>query len=122
MNFKSPNQRAEFWQLHPKLRLILCDIDNWLQYQFNEEIIVTDLIRSEEQQKQLYDAGMAPAVTSVHQFGRGADLRVFKSLDANHTVLQWVNEKYPYDLDREHLKTMIRHGGTALHYHLQCLT
>lgn len=118
MIFKNEKLRAEFWKLHPKLRVLLMDIDRWaLQY---EDAVATCFLRTAEEQMALFTAGQAPAKTSVHVVGRGADLRIFNADTLNRTLAGWVNDKYPYDPKRPSLPTALRHLGTGDHWHIQC--
>lgn len=116
MIFKEERQRSEFWELVPKLRLILCRVET-LAKESGEDAVVTSLIRTQEEQQMLFDAGQAPAPTSVHMYGRGADVRKFKSDALNQVVVQTVLSEYPYG----HLEkpSALLHEGTADHLHFQ---
>lgn len=121
MIFKDePRMRNEFWEIHPKLRALLCLIDLWAKAN-GEEATVTCLLRSHEEQRLLFETGASkfPPGQDIHEVGRAADLRLFKS-SALNTILDvsW-NEKYPYDTARPTLKTFLFHGGTGQHCHVQ---
>lgn len=121
MRFKDgARHEKEFWEIEPLLRLILCDIDHWAS-KFKEEVTVTCLLRSAKEQSDLFHAGAAPSVTSVHMYGRGADVRLFKDENLNRLVGVWVNEKYKYDVNRPKLHTLITHEGSAVHHHIQVM-
>jgi len=120
MNFKHPERHLhEFFELVPKLRLILSDIECWA-LENGETMTITCLIRTEAEQLALFEAGQAESKTSVHQFGRGADVRLFKNEYLNEKVGIYINSKFPYDRSRPHMKTLITHSGTASHHHVQC--
>lgn len=117
MKFKdSERHKKEFWELHPLLQLILMDLNDWAITR-GEEMTVTELIRTDAEQETLFKDGDAKERISVHQFGRGADVRLFKKDPLNLLVGEYINHKYPYG-DGVH-KTLVTHEGTAMHHHLQ---
>ena len=117
MIFKEERLRNEFWELVPKLRSILCRVE-MIAKQHGEETVVTSLIRSQEEQKLLYDSGQAPSLSSVHMYGRGGDVRKFKSPALNQVIVQTILDEYPYG----HLgkPSAMLHEGSAEHLHFQC--
>ncbi len=118
MKFKVPKLKDQFFQIYPKLRLILCDLDCYSQKRFGKEIIITSLIRKNDK--------------GVHGYGRGADVRVeyvgWKRLIRYYTgkeiasILHCVNSKYIYDFRRPEYHTIIYHRvkGSTHHFHVQC--
>lgn len=118
MTFKDPILKTQFWELVPSLRLILCDADVWAAKR-GLDLCVTELMRSDEEQRKLFEAGAAQARTSVHQFGRGADVRAFPDPALNTLLAEYINRRYAYSTTRPNLKTMIYHEGNAWHGHLQ---
>lgn len=120
MNFKDPTRhQVEWWQIHPKLRLILCDMELWLA-DHGTNMVITELLRDDETQLDYIRQGFTLARTSVHQFGRGADIR--KPLDPGicEMLAEYINKKYPYDVTRPGLTTLLWHGKVA-HGHVQVI-
>lgn len=113
----------QFWILSRKLRMILCEIDYWASVH-GEEMFVTSLIRTHEEQARLFEAGATPYKVSVHESGRGADIRPFKDDNLNRLLIVWLDEKYPYDVKRPLIKTCLdeRDGVGGSHFHIQVLT
>lgn len=101
----------------PKLRLILCEIENYVVPNIPT---ITCLFRSSEEQLTLFEQGLVQDKSSVHIFGRGADLRLFDPA-TNEGLIFYLNKKYPYDYKRPALKTIQQHKGTAEHLHVQVL-
>lgn len=117
MRFKdSDRMKKEFFMLHHKLQLIICDINEW-GIERGEEPTWTCFLRTAEEQENLVKAGQAKNKVSVHQFGRGADFRLFKNNTLNLLISDYVNERYPYG--KGELRTLLTHEGTALHNHVQ---
>jgi len=80
-------------------------------------------MRTEEEQKRLFDENQASSTISVHMVGRGADMRCLQNEDLNQELLQYVNHRWgPYDLGRPHLQVAMIHQGTSRHFHFQTLT
>lgn len=103
----------EFFELDPKLRKILCEVECFM---YPQPMIVTCLMRTAEEQLSLFEHGEASDKTSVHMYGRGADVRLFEK--GNEELLEHINQMFPYDSRRSHW-TMMIHGGSARHIHLQ---
>lgn len=119
MNFKDIiRHKKEFWDLSPTLRLILCDLECWGKTR-GEDITITELIRTDSEQQELFETGKSARI-SVHQFGRGADVRLFKNNNLNLLVEGYLNEKYPYG--KGTIKTALIHDvGAGNHLHLQVI-
>lgn len=121
MILKDPERMVdEYWKLTPKTRLILSDVDYWCSKQ-GINVVVTSLIRSEEEQQKLVELGVTNDKVSVHQFGRGVDLRLFQPSEMNEELVEYLNYHYIYDPLRPRYKTAMIHYGTALHIHIQSL-
>jgi hypothetical protein len=110
MNFKEKKIRDEFWQIDPRLRQILCDIE---VLAYPEYMTITCIMRTEEENKAVR------AKTLIHCVGRAADIRPFKSETTNAMLLELINQLYVYDVNRPNLKTLYRHVGTGDHLHVQ---
>ena len=121
MIHKNKRTEVEWWDLHPRLRLILSDADLWC-YLRGAEFTITGLVRNDLEQWALWKQGIS-AEKSVHQvwsgWGCGADARSLKTVELNQQLLDHINARYTYDLGRKDLKTVIRHMGTADHLHFQ---
>lgn len=117
MRFKFPDRlQMEWWEIVPKLRLVLCDMDVFAGERL-EELTLTCLLRTDEEQAAMYESGASPSKLSVHQFGRGADIRLVEDEAFMSELEEYVNRKYPYG--KGDLKTMLVHVGTARHIHIQ---
>ncbi len=122
MRFKYETLKEEFWQLDPKLRMILTVLDFMCIKRFKKEIILTSLIRPKTT-----DSG-------VHEAKRGADLRTIDYFTPQEieTILEFINLDYPYDPVRPNMKTAIYHEVketlkdkdtelSGLHIHIQTM-
>ena len=119
----APQQDAwEINQLTPRTRKMVHLINMWLVKEHALHMYITSIIRTEAEQRELCKQMGKPYYASVHQFGRGVDFRVFQDEEVNSRLLEWVNEGWPYDRTRPGKKTLIRHIGTADHFHLQSMT
>lgn len=54
MQFKTPVIASQFLGLHPDLRVLLHDLDEWLWDNKMERLTVTDALRTREDQRRLY--------------------------------------------------------------------
>lgn len=121
MKHKSERTRGEFWEIRSKLRLILCDADHWLINKGLPGLNVTQVVRSELEQWAFWKKGISPGKRSVHEFYRGADTSIVFPEEYNQQLIDYINHRYIYDKTRPHMKTVVRHGGTADHLHWQVL-
>lgn len=122
MNFKDQERhKREWWELSLQLRLILTEIEVWLDDR-GHVTTITDLIRTEQEQKSLFDSGATTLKVSPHQFGRAADLRITAPRAVLTEMADVFNAKYVYDPKRPNMKTVLRHDGSADHLHIQVLT
>lgn len=122
MIFKDPERmRKEFWDLSPYLQRIMCDVDVWC-HEHGEQNTWTCLLRTEEEQRKLYEDGLAAKAFSVHNFGRGADMRMLRE-GLTELLVEYVEKRWgPYDVRRPKIPVAMIHGGTAKHLHIQALT
>jgi hypothetical protein len=116
--FKDKVIEDQWWQIHPKLRLVLCDAE-WFVRKRGVLPVCTCLLRTEEEQAALYEAGQAASKSSVHCDGRGADWRMVTPSIVAMDLRDYINRKYVYDFARPDKKTLLIHGGTANHLHFQ---
>lgn len=110
ITFKEENMVGELMAIDPKLFLILADAHEYLCRVHNQKfMMVTSVIRKDNP-------------NSVHYYGRGVDTRSLH-LEQNviDSLLEYINNKYPYDIERPALKTVIHHRveGRAYHLHWQ---
>jgi hypothetical protein len=114
MKFKEPENKLQFFSLHPKLMLIACDAAWYCLLNFGLEVTLTSMIR-------VGDSG-------VHGDGRGCDFRSWDlTKEQIEKLKKYVNEKYDYG-DGKHL-TCLPHGDkthppiseAGMHIHLQVI-
>ena len=120
MIFKDTTKKDEFWVIHPLLREILCVAENFLKKR-GQITTITCLMRNEDEQRVLFAEGKTEYKTSVHMFGRGGDLRLTEHNSDDSDLINYLNQKYVYDLLRPGLHTAMIHGGSASHIHIQVL-
>lgn len=122
IKFKTPRIELEYQSdlLDPKLKSLIKVLSVFSRHQFNKNIVLTDIYRTQDEQDDLYkdstDYQKHPW-KSVHQFWRGVDVRT-TSYDSNEKVeiLEFMN-KFTYSNDR---KTLIFHNaGHGEHFHMQ---
>lgn len=89
--------------IHSKLRKIAISIEEDLGI----ELTITSLYR-------MNDSGVHGSIPL-----RGMDLRM-RNRDVGRQIVKYINEKWIYDPEREHIKcAMIHNVGLGLHIHLQ---
>jgi hypothetical protein len=112
MKFKEPENRMQFFSLHPKLMKIVTDVAWYCLENFDVEITITSMIR-------VGDPG-------VHGDGRGCDIRSYDfTPEQIATMKYYFNSQYPYG-DGKHL-TCLPHGDLehppvstgGIHIHFQ---
>ena len=119
MRFKEDHMIAEFWSISPYLRRLLCEAEIFLHDAGEYDVVVTQLIRSDAEQAELYKNKQTKSKVSVHQFGRGADIRLTAPISIMEDLVDFLCKNYTYDPGRPGLSTAILHGGTAQHVHIQ---
>lgn len=125
--FKSDNEKEEFPKIAPHLRAILWELAWFCKRNFDQQICVTELLRTQSEQDAIYANNQKYQIKpwkSVHQFGRGADIRTYNcfSLEEIQKILQFLNSNWVYDPQRPHLKTAIHHDvGSGAHIHIQVM-
>lgn len=116
--------RGKEWeinQLTPNTRKLLSNIVKFCEYH-DYHVYLTCVYRSDEEQRALYEKIGKPYEASVHTQWRGFDFRVFPWDRFNLWLCDKVNAMFPYDIVRPNLKSLLMHGGTAIHFHGQSLT
>lgn len=96
------------------------------EIEFKKDLIITDLIRTQDEQNYIYRENADYQVKpwqSVHQFGRGCDLRVVTFTPKEIERLTDFFNQFIYDPKRPMKYTCQVHDvGSGIHYHLQSLT
>jgi len=124
MIFKTPRIEAEYHDpaaIHPRIRQLVLFAEDWL-YERGIVLAVTELLRTRAEQVALYaQSGNPDPPTSVHELGRGADIR---TLDWPRNFIRpfvdMINSRFPYDPARPRLYTALFHDiGAGEHIHLQ---
>lgn len=109
MLFKTPQIQSEFANLHPELRVLLHDLDEWLFDSKMERLTVTDALRTPADQERIYlpkflKKGLpedeareeARAQFSWHLLGCAADFRhTFKPYteEEQKHIWEWLKER-----------------------------
>lgn len=107
---KEEKLRSELLGVNPKLLLIIADAHEYMHRVHNYNIItITSVLRLDNP-------------NSVHAHGRGVDIR---SIDMTQhqidSLVEYINNKYVYDVSRPNLKTLFYHKvvGGQWHLHFQ---
>ena len=113
--FKTLRIESHWLQVHPDIRKILYWLSGYLQQTQGIDVMVTDLIRTREEQRALYPD--EPDKRSVHEFWRGADIRS-EDIEDPKALESYINYTWPYGKGR--IKTAIHHDvGRGDHIHIQ---
>ena len=127
MKFKSDKIEADFsssnvsWKLKEMIRAG----DKYAQIEFGKELVITDLLRTQESQDRIYKDNPNYHVKpwkSVHQYGRGCDIRT-RNLDPKEIekLTNFFN-LFQYDKNRPDKKSCLVHDvGSGHHFHVQCI-
>ena len=130
MRFKVQSLENEFrglsivggFKFRSKLGLITYVLDNFCQYHFGKELVITEVLRTLDMQDKYYKDDpvyQKKTFLSVHMFGRGIDIR---SSDFDEVQIQkmldFVNTAFPYG-DGEHDTAIFHNVGQGEHIHLQ---
>ena len=128
--FKFPELRAEFegertineYKIRPKLRVMVFALAGYVIYHFNKSLVVTEILRDQKIQDQYYRDNpeyRKKPWKSVHQFGRGVDIRAGNFTDDEiNKVLAFLNSAFDYG-DGEHKAALCHDIGFGKHFHLQ---
>jgi hypothetical protein len=123
IRFKSSRIENEWMHrqelLHPALYVIVLSAALWIYRRTGKRTVITALLRTDAEQRAIYPN--EPDKESVHQVGRGADLRTEGiPLDIIKELVDWVNATWKY-YGSSNVKTALFHevGNHGLHLHLQ---
>ncbi len=122
MKFKNIWIEKQLPKIDERLKAMLFFLDYYVTQRYNKEIMITELIRTQAEQDIIYKDDpkykKGPKWASVHQYGRGADLRVSEfTLDEIKDILDLLN-KIPYG-DGRHKTALIHNVGFGDHIHIQ---
>jgi len=125
MKFKKENLKEEYDKISQSLKILLGDLDMYLHTRFGYEMTITELLRTQEMQDEYYKNDPKYKIKkwrSVHQDGRGADIRTSDmSEQIKIAIEQWFATR-PYDPKRPELKSFKFHDvGKGDHLHCQSL-
>lgn len=118
IKFKNNSKRLkkEFNLLDNRLRFILFAIDGYVVKSFDKDIVITQLFRTDEEQKEIYKDGRK----SLHQFYLAADIRssMFSQEEIGN-IYSYLEENVYYG--EEDKEVVIYHivGKGSFHFHLQ---
>ena len=136
MKFKYDHLQDEISIISPHLRAMLFEADYFSKKQFDKEIIITELLRTQAMQNAYYTSKInegfyviinnmkyysldkkSPTL-SVHQVGRGADLRsTIYTEDEIELLCSHIRTYFPYNA--KHKSCLYHNVGKGFHFHLQ---
>lgn len=126
MKYKKDNYFTQFCDLgfhNPKLYKIGLALDNFTTIEFNKDIVLTHVFRTQEEHDALYAATPADQrpKTSPHMTWEAIDIRSTDfTPEQRLCMLQFLNS-FSYDSKRSRNVAMV-HAivGGAPHFHIQC--
>ena len=128
MKFKEKQMELD-WETNKvsqKLKNIIVLGNEYALLELGKELTITDLIRTQAEQDFIYRNNPKYKVKSwqsVHQAGRGADLRVRGFSPKEIEKLKSFFNCFTYDISRPDKKTCTVHDvGSGNHFHVQSLT
>ena len=109
-----------------KLVNLMTMINLYSEMEFNKSIIITDLIRHQDEQNHIYRNNVKfqqKPWKSTHQFGRAADIRSsIYTTDEIEKMVSFAN-MVTYDTSRPNKNTCLAHTvGSGFHIHSQTLS
>jgi hypothetical protein len=113
----------EGYKIHPELRKIIFTLAGYIQYRFQKDLVITEILRDKVMQDRYYRDNpkyRANPWKSVHQFGCGVDIRsyIFKENELVELV-NFVNRNFSYDAQKSHQVALCHDIGWGKHIHLQ---
>lgn len=115
IKFKTKRQEKEFMQLDPRLKAIVFEASNFAET-LDKIITITECIRTRKEQRKIYPD--KPRKRSVHEFNRGADLRVWNWKEIEIKALEnRINKYWPYG--RKKKSCIVHNVGRGKHFHIQ---
>lgn len=122
IEFKTKRIEDEFRELPTKnLRLfeLLHVIERYCHLEFNKPIVLTEILRTMEEQKALYAQTPNPPTDSPHMHWRAFDLRSTVYTDAEiQRLLKFINN-FQYQKGAKPTALYHKIAGNAYHFHVQ---
>ena len=106
-------------ELNVRLRTVLLYLDWFLKTQHHVDMVLTGLLRTREEQLALYPGKVNPP-TSVHEVGRGADVRTRDwPVGLAKLVETHLNKVFRYSVNTHHETALWHDVGAGEHLHVQ---
>jgi len=126
IKFKTVMIQHEYWSstkgIKSKLKKLIELISFYVELKYKKNIMITGLIRTQAEQDSIYKNNkkyQKKPWKSVHQFGRGCDLRSWTFTKEQIRDIQEFANRIPY---RKGKNTCVVHNvGRGLHFHFQVL-
>lgn len=121
MRFKTERIKQEWLQLNtknPKLAFLVSSLSAYCEQMFKKDVMLTEVFRTEEEQKALYSKSSQPPKNSPHMSWCAVDIRSFDfTKEQIDKILDFCNKS----TDNWFKKTAIYHEipGNVYHLHLQ---
>lgn len=130
LKFKTPALEAQFESLHPDVRVLLHDLDEWLFDSGMERLTVTDILRTREEQERIYTPYYLARGFSETESRQMARERfswhlVSSAADFRHSIRPYTQEEQGTILARLHglcpkdkWELLLHDLGMGLHFHV----
>jgi len=120
IEFKTHNLKLEFLNIDNRLQAVLYALAGFVNFSYGKPIIITELMRTQEQQDMYYKENPAYKENpwqSVHQYGRGADISLKYLLpDEIKGIMDFLNH---FVYSAEKFTGLIHDIGLGNHLHVQ---
>lgn len=116
LKFKRDIDPLTFFNLHPKLQVIACDIAFFCEVNFSHHIFVSSMIRPKTNDSGVHATGRAIDF-SLNEYTDRGDIKRVLSKSEIADLLIAMNLKYPRDDDFDTLK--YHNAGSGYHLHAQ---
>jgi len=123
MQYKSSQSENEIDLIDKRLFILIKFLDIFTLQKFGKQITITELFRTQSEQDNIYADNQEYKIhpwKSVHQFGRGADIRAVNFTKEEQDEIIFMMNKYPYG-DGKHNTILLHDVGDGLHFHLQVI-
>ena len=121
IEWKVPILQTEFGKLDNRLQIILYTLAGYTYYNFGKGIILTELLRTQEEQDKIYSESeeyKQRPWKSVHQFGRGADVSIkYFTAEEIENIVRFLNDNFLY-VGAVHT-ALVHNVGYGMHLHIQ---
>jgi hypothetical protein len=130
LKFKTPAMEAQFKSVHPDVRVLVHDLDEWLFESKMERLTVTDVWRTAEEQERIYtpyylargfsekeSRQLARERFSWHRVGSAVDFRHSVkpySQEEQDRIFAWLKAQCP----TEKWELLLHTVGHGLHFHV----